>query len=107
MTPNISFRCVCKSYSYTSELGSPRTAGEFVGVSRYLVVKHFVLRPHARQEGVLGQVILPAAILLISSVHLFIQGLDVGWEEADELEGLPLILGKRGAFVVVRIMEKC
>lgn len=53
----------------------------------YPVVQHLVLRLHARHEGVLGQVIAAAAVLLIGTLDLLLESLDVRRKQSIQLEG--------------------
>lgn len=71
-----------------------------------LVVQDIVLRLHTSHEGVLGQVICRAGVLLIGPLHLLVQRLDIGRQKAAQLEGLSLVVGEGRAFIVVRVMKK-
>jgi hypothetical protein len=44
---------------------------------------------------------LPARVLVVGAVGLLLQGLDVGREEAVQVEGVAFAGGEGGAFVVV------
>jgi hypothetical protein len=72
----------------------------------YLVVQHLTLPFHTSHEGVLGQVIFPAAVLLVGSLHLLIKGLDIRREQSMELESRSLVIRKRRSFVEARRVEK-
>lgn len=64
-----------------------------------LVVQHLILRLHTRHEGILRQIIVSTAILLISTLDLFIEGLNIGREKAMQFESGALFARKSGAFV--------
>lgn len=72
----------------------------------HLVVQNLILRLHARQESILSQVILSTAVLLVSTLNLLIQVLDIGRKQAMELEGCALFVWKGGAFVELARLEK-
>jgi hypothetical protein len=69
-------------------------------------IEHGILVRHARHEGVLSERIGPAGILLIRAMDLLIQRLDVGGEEAMEVESVTISGGESGAFVVVGCAEE-
>lgn len=76
------------------------------GVRGYLVVQDLILRSHARQKGVLSQVVPPAAELLVSPLDLLVQRLDVWRQEAAEPELFPLGLREGGALVELRAVQQ-
>lgn len=65
------------------------------------VVQHLVLLLEAGHEGVLGQVARAGAVLGIGALDLLVERLDVGGEQAMELERVALVLGEGRAFVEV------
>lgn len=82
--------------------------GESGGLSRgaYAVVKHLVLLLHARHEGVFGQGIRTAAVLVIGALDLVLESLDVLWQETMELEFIALSLSEGSALVQIRRVEQ-
>ena len=73
----------------------------------YSIVEHLVLILHASHESVLGQGVVAAAVLLISPLHLFLQCLNVGWQQAVQFEIPSLICRECRAFIVVGRAEEC
>jgi hypothetical protein len=53
-------------------------------------VEDGILVGHAGHEGVLGERILAAGVLLVGTSDLFVQGLDVDREKAMEVERVTL-----------------
>ncbi len=66
----------------------------FSASSAHLVVQDDILLFHARHKRVLGQVIGSTPVLLVGSADLFVQSLDIGWQQPAELEFAAFILGK-------------
>jgi hypothetical protein len=58
------------------------------------IEEHLVLRLHARHKRVLREVAGPAGILLVGARDLFVEGLDVWWEEPVQAEFLALGRGE-------------
>jgi hypothetical protein len=53
-------------------------------------VEDGILVGHAGHEGVLGERVLAAGVLVVGSPNLFVQSLDVGGEKAMEVECVTL-----------------
>lgn len=68
--------------------------------SKYLVIQNHVLILHTRHKRILRQRTLPTSKLFISPHHLCLQCLHIGWQEAIQLEFLPLMWRKGRAFIV-------
>lgn len=66
---------------------------------KYLVVQHLVLRLHAGHEGILGQVVAATAVLLVGTLDLFLEGLDIRRQQSMQLEDGALFLRESGALV--------
>lgn len=115
----ISFRCVWISYLINhndiSALdcpiglmeGSLNNASQIwdsfndsAGGNIYFVIQHHVLILHTSHKRILCQRTLPASKLVIRPHHLCLQRLHIRWQEAIQLELLPLMWRKRRAFVM-------
>lgn len=61
---------------------------------------------HACHEGVLGKVVGAAAVLVIGTLYLVLEGLDILWEKAMKLELIAFLLGKSSALVQIRRIQQ-
>lgn len=57
----------------------------------HLVVEYFILILHTRHERILRQGIVAAAVLLVRTIDLLFQRLDIGRKKTIELEVLPFV----------------
>lgn len=64
-----------------------------------LVVQNIILGLHACHEGILSQVILAAAVLLVGSLDLIIKSLYIWRKQAVELEQRAFFIWKGRSFV--------
>jgi hypothetical protein len=69
--------------------------------SPYSVVEHFILLLQTGHESILSEVIRTRAVLGVCALHLFVERLDVGGEQAMELEGIAFFLIEGRAFIKV------
>ena len=67
-----------------------------------LVVKDFVLLLHTSHEGIFREVVWPTTVLLVRTLHLFLQGLNARWQQPVKFEDLTFLVGKRGTLIMVR-----
>jgi hypothetical protein len=70
-----------------------RESGPMVAET-YFVIQHLILRLHACQEGILGQIIGATGILFIGPLHLLFQGLDIRRQESVQSKFLALVIGE-------------
>jgi hypothetical protein len=73
----------------------------------YLVVQDLILLLQARHEGVFGQISGPGAVLGVGAADLLVERLDVGGNEAMQLEELTLFLCEGRSPVEVWASEEC
>lgn len=101
---NISSKWSCKSCRWLVLVPAWRVWA--LAVSTYFIVEDQVLLLHGCQECVLGQVVLPRRVLLVSPLGLLLQGLDAGREQAGQVKVPPLLLRVRRAMVEVGRVEQ-
>src|SRR5271170_4418252 len=74
-------------------------------VLNQFVIENMVLLGHGGHESVLGHVRGACAVLVVRTLGLFVEGLDIGRKQAVETEAMALVFTEAGAFVVVRMIE--
>ena len=72
----------------------------------YSEIQNLILISQTRHEGVLGQSILPSRVLLIGSLDLLIQSLNILGQQSSQFELLPLFRRECSSFVEVWRIEK-
>ena len=78
MTLSISLKRFCSNYTPLAiHIFYPKPRAKY---STDTIIQHFTLHFHTRHKRVFGQVVIPTAVLLVGSLHLFIQRLDVRGE---------------------------
>ena len=72
----------------------------------YSIVKYLVLFSHGGHKGVFCEVIVSIRILLVCSLHLFVEGRDMLREKARKLEFFALFNGKACSLVEVWCIQQ-
>ena len=75
-------------------------------MSTHLKIQNLILLLHARQEGILGQVITLCTILFIRPLHLLLQRLHALREQAMQTELATLLGCERRPLVEERVVEQ-